>query len=64
MKHLKVVARKPVLAASLCDNVNSDFAAQLCFVSTLLVQFLLPVLQPILGNKYPVDNGGNGGNNG
>jgi hypothetical protein len=61
MKHLKVVGRQPALAASMCDSVTSDFAAQLCFVSQVLIQFLLPMLQPVLSNKYPADNGGNNG---
>ncbi|HPO15874.1 MAG TPA: hypothetical protein PLI09_20700 [Candidatus Hydrogenedentes bacterium] len=58
MRHLKAVGRQPALAASMCDDVTSDFAARLCFISEVLIQFLLPMLEPIVGNKYPANNSG------
>jgi len=44
---------RPTMAASMCDDINSDFQAQLCFLLEVLTGFIFPIIEPSLQAKYP-----------
>jgi len=46
MRHIRLLTLVPPKAESaLCTGITSDFQAQLCFLSTALTSFFLPILQ-------------------
>ncbi|HNR31938.1 MAG TPA: hypothetical protein PKI11_13695 [Candidatus Hydrogenedentes bacterium] len=46
MKHVVSVSRTPAAASSdLCTNPTSDLQVKLCFLSTVLTGFFVPVLE-------------------
>ncbi len=62
MRHVAFISRRPALAAettptdsNLCGTIGSNFQAQLCFVLTFLLQFILPLSQAVLGTKGDQD---------
>ncbi len=52
MAHMKSITR-PVMAASMCDDIRSDFQARLCFVLEFLTGFIFPIIEASLQGKYP-----------
>jgi len=46
MRHILTLTRMPVKAQTdICDNISSDFQAQLCFLYHVLVDFFVPILE-------------------
>ncbi len=44
MKHVRKISRGPAQAQSgLCDNIDNDYQAMLCFMIQLLTAFFLPL---------------------
>jgi len=46
MKHIAHISRLPVKAQTdpqICSNLANDFQARLCFITELLLNFVLPV---------------------
>lgn len=52
MTHIKRISR-PAIAASMCDNISSDFQARLCFVLEFLTGFIFPIIESTFQGKYP-----------
>ena len=46
MRHTRMLTLVPAKAESaICTGITSNFQAQLCFLSTALTSFFLPVIQ-------------------
>ncbi len=44
MRHVKAISRTPARAQSICDNLDNDYQAFLCFFFEFLVAFILPLV--------------------
>lgn len=57
MKHSNTLSRTPTAAASdLCTNPTSDYQVKLCFLTSILTDFFVPVLQ--IKNEVQQDDNG------
>ena len=43
MMHIRGISRRPVKAQSICDDIDNEYQAMLCFLMQLLTQFFLPL---------------------
>ena len=41
--HIKGISRRPVKAQSICDSIDNEYQAMLCFLLQLLTDFFLPL---------------------
>lgn len=56
MKHLARISRMPARAQTsegLCTEIDTDFQGRLCFLVTLLTEFLLPLAVVKNGGSNP-----------
>ena len=45
MHHIQRISRPPAKAQDICDNIQSDYQAMMCFLLELLTAFFLPLAQ-------------------
>ncbi len=45
MNHLQRISRPPAKAQDICNNIQSDYQAMMCFLINLLTAFFLPLAQ-------------------